>query len=293
MPSADEHPLDAAVRAERSIGPGEPRAAARALPARDGCGPLAPAIEGSRSARAWPRSPACRKPGAASRCTRDSSGELPCWILEDAPGPPDRGALPAEDEPTWVRGFPCWLGAAAGASVLVHTSAGSSLVDAIPASSLAVVSDHLNLSGRTPLLGPLRVEARARSSPTSCVFHHAALRARAIAIGARARARAARGRSRPPRPDRRSRRPPSAASSRAPAREVAVQGLESPLLAAAHAGLAVLAIVCVTDRGEERGRPGADRRGGGAARAGPRGPAPAPRNARDRARRRRARGDEA
>jgi len=32
--------------------------------------------------------------------------------------------------------------------------------------------------------------------------------------------------------------------------QVAVQGLEGPLLAAAHAGLAVLAIVCVTDRGE-------------------------------------------
>jgi len=173
---------------------------------------------------------------------------LACWMIEDAPGPPDRGALPAADEPAWVRGFPCWLAAAAGAAVLVHTSAGAALVADISPASLAIVSDHLNLSGRTPLLG-LAGSSLGPLFPDLTRLHHAALRAQAIAIGSRIGLAVYAA---------------VAACSPGPALEtpaerlffaragaqVVVQGLEGPLLAAAHAGLAVLAVVCVTDRGE-------------------------------------------
>jgi purine-nucleoside phosphorylase len=173
---------------------------------------------------------------------------LPCWILEDAPGPPDLGALPAPDEPAWVRGFPCWLAAAAGAEVLVHTSAGASLVDSIPAGSLALVSDHLNLSGRTPLLG-LAGSSLGPLFPDLTRLHHADLRERALAagrsIGIATNAAVAACTPGPALETAAERRFFARAGA-----EVAVQGLEGPLLAAAHAGLSVLAIVCVTDCGD-------------------------------------------
>jgi purine-nucleoside phosphorylase len=173
---------------------------------------------------------------------------LEAWILEDAPGPPDRGAQPEAGEPAWVRGFPCWLAAAAGAAVLVHTSAGTSLVESIPPASLAIVSDHLNLSGKTPLLG-LAGSSLGPLFPDLTRLHHAGLRAHALAIGA--------DRGLPTRAAVVACSPGPALETPAERRffaragaEIAVQGLEGPLLAAAHAGLAVLAIVCVTDRGE-------------------------------------------
>jgi purine-nucleoside phosphorylase len=180
------------------------------------------------------------------------AGELagsPVWILEDAPGPPELGGLPDPAEPPWVRGFPCWLAAAAGASILVHTNAGASLAEEIEPGTLTLVSDHLNLSGRTPLLG-LAATALGPLFPDTSRLHHAELRARALEIS--------RGIGLPV-------REVVAACALGPALEtaaerrffaragaqVAVQGLEGPLLAAAHAGLATLAVVCVTDRGDE------------------------------------------
>ncbi|MBI5362736.1 MAG: hypothetical protein HZA53_06125 [Planctomycetes bacterium] len=84
-------------------------------------------------------------------------GTLPVWIVEDAPGPPELGLTEPAGEPAWTRGFPVWLAAAAGASVCVHTSAGESLPEedgrVIRPGSIALVSDHINFSGRTPLLG--------------------------------------------------------------------------------------------------------------------------------------------
>jgi purine-nucleoside phosphorylase len=171
-----------------------------------------------------------------------------CWILEDAPGPPERGALPAEGEPGWVRGFPCWLAAAAGASVLVHTSAGAALTPEIEPGWLALLSDHVNLSGRTPLLG-LSESNLGPLFPDPKRLHHAGLRRRALAI--------CRSIDQPAREAVAACTPGPALETPAELRffaragaDVAVQGLESPLLAAAHAGLAALAIVGVTDRGE-------------------------------------------
>jgi purine-nucleoside phosphorylase len=180
------------------------------------------------------------------------AGELagtPVWIVEDAPGSAETGGLPSEGEPGWMRGFPCWLAGAAGASVLVHASAGASLVPDLEPGTLVLASDHLNLSGRTPLAG-LAGSRLGPLFPDLSAFHHAELRASALRLCAKLGIRA---------------REAVAACAIGPALEtpaerrffaragagVSVQGLEGPLLAAAHAGLRALAIACVTDRGEE------------------------------------------
>jgi purine-nucleoside phosphorylase len=183
-----------------------------------------------------------------ARLSAGSLAGLEAWILEDAPGPPERGALPDPDEAPWVRGFPCWLAAAAGAAALVHSSAGASLAGDLAPGTFAVVSDHLNLSGRTPLLG-LSSSALGPLFPDTSRLHHEELRARALeiaqALGLPAREAIAACAMGP------ALETPAERSffARAGA-DVAVQGLEGPLLAAAHAGLAALAVVCVTDRGD-------------------------------------------
>lgn len=180
------------------------------------------------------------------------AGELagtPVWIVEDAPGSAETGGLPHEGEPGWLRGFPCWLAGAAGASILVHTSAGASLLPDLEPGTLALASDHLNLSGRSPLIG-LAASRLGPLFPDLSAFHHAELRANALALCAKLGIRA---------------REAVFACAIGPALEtpaerrffaragagVSVQGLEGPLLAAAHAGLRALSIACVTDRGEE------------------------------------------
>ena len=180
------------------------------------------------------------------------SGELsgtPVWIVEDAPGSAETGGLPQAGEPGWVRGFPCWLAGSAGASILVHTSAGASLAPDLEPGTLALASDHLNLSGRSPLIG-LAASRLGPLFPDLSAFHHAELRASALALCAKLGIRA---------------REVVVACAIGPALEtpaerrffaragahVSVQGLEGPLLAAAHAGLRALSIACVTDRGEE------------------------------------------
>lgn len=190
-------------------------------------------------------------PDAWRRATLHT-GELagtPVWIVEDAPGSPETGGLASIDDPAWVRGFPCWLAASAGASLLVHTSAGTALAPEIEPGTFALVADHLNLSGRSPLTG-LAASKLGPLFPDLSAFHHRELRAKAGAISAKLGLRA---------------KEAVVACAIGPALEtpaerrffaragaaVSVQGLEGPLLAAAHAGLRALAIVCVTDRGEE------------------------------------------
>jgi len=179
------------------------------------------------------------------------AGELgggPVWILEDSPGPPEHAGLPDPGDPPWTRGFPCWLAAAAGAAVLVHSSAGSALVPELEPGTLALVADHLNLSGRTPLLGLARSKL-GPLFPDLSGLHDAGLRSKALEISRSLGLKYAEV---------------VAACTMSPALEtpaerrcfacagaqVSVQGLEGPLLAAAHAGLALLAVVCVTDAGE-------------------------------------------
>ncbi len=172
-------------------------------------------------------------------------GGLRAWALDDVSGEPGSG-----ESPPWSLGYPIWLASACGASLSVHTSAGCNVSSppALPIGGFALVRDHLNLSGRTPLLaigesrlGPL--------FPDQSLLHHGLLRraalARAAALGLSA-AEAVAACTAGPALETRSER---AMFARLGA-EVAVQSLASPLLACAHAGLPVLAIVLVTDDGE-------------------------------------------
>lgn len=178
-------------------------------------------------------------------------GETAVWVIEDAPGAPEHGSHEPLGEAPWVRGYPCWLAAAAGAPVCVHTSAGLALESrgkAIQPGSLALVSDHINLSGRTPLLG-LGDSKLGPLFPDQSRLHLESLRQAALKRGTRLGVPVVEA---------------IVACTLGPALEtpaerayfgragadVAVQGLATPLLACAHSGLALLAIVCVTDEGE-------------------------------------------
>ncbi|MEW6072367.1 MAG: hypothetical protein AB1726_07165 [Planctomycetota bacterium] len=175
-------------------------------------------------------------------------GGAGAWLLEDAAGDP----LEHEPREAWVRGLPAWLAAASGAALCVHASAGSALPGEVaaraPIGGFGLVRDHLNLSGRTPLLG-LGASALGPLFPDQTRLHHLGLRRAALGRAA-ARGHAA--------------AEVVAACTAGPALEtpaerrmlailgadVAVQALGWPLLAAAHAGLAVLSIVAITDAGE-------------------------------------------
>lgn len=166
---------------------------------------------------------------------------LRVWMLEDAPT-----AL-AADDPAWVGAFPVWLAAAAGCSTLVHTAAGSALGEtgAMPIGTIAMVSDHVNLSGTSPLagmgesrLGPL--------FPDQTRVHDTALRRSAFGTAERLGLAAVEA---------------VVACVQGPSLEtpaerqwfetagcdVSVQGLATPLIAAAHAGLGTLSIVLVAN----------------------------------------------
>ncbi len=178
-------------------------------------------------------------------------GETPVWLMEDAPGAPEHGGNDTHGEQPWVRAFPCWLAAAAGAPVCVHTSAGLALesrANPVRPLSLALVRDHMNLSGRTPLIG-LGESKLGPLFPDQSRLHLESLRKVALARGQKLGVPVVEA---------------VVACTLGPALEtpaermfwaragadVAVQGLAMPLLAAAHSGLAMLAIVCVTDSGE-------------------------------------------
>jgi purine-nucleoside phosphorylase len=180
-------------------------------------------------------------------------GTAHAWIIEDAPGPASEGALERLGDPPWVAAFPIWLAAACGASVLVHTSAGTAL-DAPGAGvpgTLAVVRDHLNLSGATPLLG-LGESKLGPLFPDQTRLHHDGLRKAALRQGKRLGIQIA---------------SQIAACTLGPALEtpaersyfaragaqIAVQSLATPLIAGAHAGLGILALVALTDAGDPAG----------------------------------------
>lgn len=186
-------------------------------------------------------------------------GGLAAWLLDDVSGDVSGEPLTALEgagEPArpWMRALPVWLAAAAGAELVVHTSAGSALPAraegraGVPAPALVALYDHVNFSGATPLLG-LGESKLGPLFPDLSRLHHRGLRAaalsRAAALGI----------------------PLSeaiAACTLGPALEtpaertmlarlgadVSVPNLATPLLAAGHAGLAVLALVAVTDASE-------------------------------------------
>jgi purine nucleoside phosphorylase len=167
---------------------------------------------------------------------------LPVWLLDHAPLEPE------PDEPPWQRAFPIWLAAAAGASTLLHTTAGSSLAADVPAGTLGLVTDHVNASGTTPLVG-LRGSRLGPQFPDQTRVHDPELRRAACELGLRLGlamrevvAACTLGPSLETPAERR-------CLARAGA-QVSAQGLAAPLVASAHAGLGGLAIVVVTHEGD-------------------------------------------
>ena len=190
------------------------------------------------------------------------AGGLSVWILDDAPRELNTPGSEDPNAPAWARGFPAWLAAAAGAVLCLHTSAGSRLPEAsdgstpgsaddsqpLTAGTLFFPEDHINLSGNTPLLA-LGETGLGPLFPDQTTLHHTGLRTTARERCAKLGLPAASG---------------VVACSLGPALEtpaerrwmstagaaVSVQGLAAPLHACAHAGLALLSIVIITDAGE-------------------------------------------
>ncbi len=174
-------------------------------------------------------------------------GSSRIWMLEDV------GTEPIAPLTTdaWVGGFPVWLAAKCGAAFLLHTTAGSTLVEhenGPTAGGFAVLADHINASARNPLTG-LGASELGPLFPDTQFLHHAGLRSAALERARENELVAA---------------PAIAVCTPGPALEtpaertmwsrlgadVAVQELATPLLSAAHAGLPCLTLVALTDRGE-------------------------------------------
>ena len=208
-----------------------------------GLGLLPARLEGGR------RIPLANVPGVPA-CWQDAIlhwgnfNGLAAWMIPDEPADLEPGA------PAWAEAFPVWLAAAAGASALVHTSAGHGLNGERGAKlgTLALLSDHVNLSGASVLvalgesrLGPI--------FPDQTQVHDAHLRRSAKSVAARlglvAEECVAACTLGPSIDTPAERRWFSACGA-----GVAVQRLAAPILAAAHAGLGSLCVVVVTDEGD-------------------------------------------
>ena len=176
-------------------------------------------------------------------------GGVDAWVLEDAPGDLEFGEGGAPHDPPWARTFPAWLAAAAGAQVCVVTAGCGSVSERVPCPSLVVVGDHLNLSGRTPLeglgetrLGPL--------FPDQSTVLHAGLRERALQLagerGINLREVVVAGTLGPALAT-----PAERSWYRAAGADVFSQEFSAHVMTCAHAGLATLALLAVTDQDEE------------------------------------------
>ena len=174
------------------------------------------------------------------------------WLLEDAP------ASLELDEPhdgnVWDRAWPIWLAAAAGASLCVLSAAGIGLrggeVDPskeVAIGGLALVEDHINLSGSTPLLG-LGETRLGPLFPDQSDLHHEGLRLRFLEradhIGVDAKESIVACTLGPA-----LNTPAELAYLARSGAAIVAQDLADPLIACAHAGLSVLAIVAITDDG--------------------------------------------
>ena len=167
-------------------------------------------------------------------------GTATVWVLDDSP----RGS--AADAPAWTNAFPVWLSAAAGAQFLIHASAGVSLDPSIGVGSIVRASDHINLSGTTPLLGlgasrlgPLFPDqTRLHDAELAGIYRSAAGDADISAVAACTLGPALST-------------PAELGAYRSVGAGVAVQRLSDPLIAAAHAGLGALALTAVTSTHDE------------------------------------------
>jgi purine-nucleoside phosphorylase len=158
---------------------------------------------------------------------------LGVWMLEAPIAPAERVEAP------WEPAWPVWLAAAAGASTLLHCSVCAALGAAQPG-VIAVARDHLNLSGRSPLAG-LGASRLGPMFPDQSLLHDGPLRLAALSaceklglVGLEAVFACVGGPALETPAEQRWHRTAGA--------DVSVQGLAAPLLAAAHAGLGVLAL---------------------------------------------------
>lgn len=170
-----------------------------------------------------------------------SGAEL--WLLEDSAGDLPFEAYASPERPAWERGFPVWLAAAAGSPLLLQTSAGHGLHDGYALGDLMVIEDHINVSGSTPLLG-LGSTRLGPLFPDQTSLHHPGLRHRAqeglLALGAELPSGVAACLAGP------SLATPAELRwlSQTPA-QVAIQDVAGPWIAAAHAGMSLLALTVI------------------------------------------------
>ncbi|MAG62072.1 hypothetical protein CMO84_00945 [Candidatus Woesearchaeota archaeon] len=172
-------------------------------------------------------------------------GGLPIWLLEDAPGDLEFGEGGGPTQPPWERAFPVWLAAEMGARLCLFTSAGGSLVQDLRPGQLAVLRDHINLSGTTPLLGMGQTRL-GPLFPDQSELHNEALRAlalersteRGISLSSRIGA-CVQGPALST--------PAERAWFASTGAELFAQGMAGPLMACAHAGLTALTLVAITD----------------------------------------------
>ncbi len=171
----------------------------------------------------------------------------PVWVFEDAPADAGR------DDAPWHAAYPVWLAGASGAASLIHVCAGASTSSAsdggLRAGSIALVRDHLNLSGGTVLMG-LGSSRLGAQFPDQTRTHDAFLRRSALAIcerlglhGAECVAACPLGPTLETPAERR--------AFAALGAQVSAQRLIEALHAAAHAGVGVLAAVLVVQESDE------------------------------------------
>lgn len=165
------------------------------------------------------------------------------WIVLDGSLEP---RLPSEiDVPAWASLVPIWLAAKAGASFLLHASAGLALHEQLEPGTLALLHDHVNFGAPSPLTG-LGESELGPLFPDTTHLHHKALRqlAQRVAGERGLPVREALAACVPaPQLD----TPAECAFYAKAGADLVVQGLGAPLLAAAHAGLGVLAVSVVLD----------------------------------------------
>ncbi|MHC4892666.1 MAG: phosphorylase family protein [Planctomycetota bacterium] len=186
-------------------------------------------------------------PWSGARIVHGKLRDMSMWIIDDV-------GIDAPFEPTrpWIHSLPIWVASNLGARLLLHTSAGASLRPETPlcAGGLALVTDHLNLSGQSPLTGlgesrygPLFPDQTRLHDPALHLVLHRAAQDRGITLHD-ATAACTTGPS--------LETPAEQAWYAQAGADISVQGLALPLIGAAHAGIGVGALVTVVqDRGEE------------------------------------------
>ncbi|MEO0649499.1 MAG: hypothetical protein AAFZ65_02325 [Planctomycetota bacterium] len=174
-------------------------------------------------------------------------GGLLLWVLDD------RGIdAPHDRSRPWLSALPIWVAAAAGARLMLHTSAGAELraEGGIEPGGLAVAVDHLNLSGLSPLTGlgesrygPLFPDQTRVHDPALRACLHQASNQRGIPL-----TEVIVGCTLGPAVE----TPAEQAWFARAGAQVSVQGLASPVIAAAHAGLGLAALTAVVQSRGER-----------------------------------------